>query len=307
MTFKATEMLDAVAKLIAASAVVAATLVANRYQSSMAASNLLSQREQADSTLRAGMFHDLIGPVAGSQGGNGNMSVEREKLLVELLALNFHEHFELKPLMVHVDDRLAHENIPEMTQSQRNDARYSLRSSAHRVMQRQLAMLTKSERNSAPESCACVSRLDIMERPQQPVKQVAQAPKPCSAIANYFGDLISVTSPNGLYTLAFIIAKPKNWDDQSFDVSMRITSKNGGDLSPVSADQDFQLTWFDFPYIDNTLLADGTRFSLVIDQVKDSTKKAIFKLVWFPQDYFSARERPTNYQQLREKLGLKIK
>lgn len=89
---------------------------------------------------------------------------------------------------------------------------------------------------------------------------------------------------------------------------MQITSNGGSKESQMgSADNDFLLTWFDFPFTDNTLLADGTRFSLVIDDVRLQQKKAVLKLVWFPQDYFSARERPTNYREFREKLGLNIR
>jgi hypothetical protein len=41
--------------------------------------------------------------------------------------------------------------------------------------------------------------------------------------------------------------------------------------------------------------------------VKPKEEKATLKLVWFPQDYFSARERPTNHRQFREKLGIALK
>ena len=73
----------------------------------------------------------------------------------------------------------------------------------------------------------------------------------------------------------------------------------------------------------NTLLADGTRFALAMDRLDDlvtrlseDEKKTItaktlprlkVNLIWFPQDYFAARERPTNYRQFREKLGLELK
>jgi len=347
------DILDALAKLTAAAAVVLVAFVTNNFQSSLTATNLLSQREQADSTLRAAMFRDLIGPVVGSEKSNGNIPADRERLLVELLSLNFHENFELKPIMLHVDDRLAHEEIKEMDQTQRKNARESLRSIARRVLQRQLALLTKAQSDASPEQQACIYRLDIEERPQQqddglellyslvpeddpqrpgdrvsgtraaasaeaaagdrgPIARAqttkeVPSPQPCSKLDKYFKDLISINSPNGLYTLAFTIA-PFSWEDQSFSVLMRITSKAVDNKSAtVSADYNFLLTWFDFPFSDNTLLADGTRFSLVIDKVIPEEKKATLKLVWFPEDYFAARERPTNYHQLREKLGLRLK
>ena len=299
---KVTDILDVTAKLIGAFAILGATYVANLYQSSMAASNLLSQREQADSSLRASMFRDLIGPVVGGEKNNGNIPVNRERLLVELLALNFYEHFELKPIMLHVDRRLADEKIKDMDQSQKESSRESLRSIARRVVQRQLAVLTKAEIGLRPEANARIDRFDMKERPREneqiPAVQSSERP------VKYFDDLISMKSPNGLYALAFTISSPDRWEDQNFKVEMRITAKDKS--KEVYADQDFILTWFDFPLTDNTLLADGTRFSLAIDKVDPNEKTATIQLVWFPQDYFSARERPTNYRELRQKLGLTL-
>lgn len=191
---KWTDILDVAAKLIGAGAVVAATIIANRYQSSMTVTNLLVQREQADTNLRAAMFHDLIDPIVGSGNNKGDVSVDRELLLAELLALNFHEHFELKPLMMHVDDRLAHEESEEMDHAQREDARKSLRFAARRVIQRQLATLTKAERASSPEQQACIYHLQVDVR--NPKKSVGQTPppKPCSKLKKYFDDLISIRS-----------------------------------------------------------------------------------------------------------------
>jgi len=86
------------------------------------------------------------------------------------------------------------------------------------------------------------------------------------------------------------------------------------------ADSDFELSWFDFPLTDNTLLADGTRFAIVLDQVydtngrfndahvenavPDATRRARVNIIWFPKDYIAARERPTNYREFRRSLGL---
>jgi len=322
---KAKDILDLAVKLIAASSVVAVAFIANRFQSSMTATNLLSQREQADSALRAGMFHDLIDPIFGSQKSNEGTPVDRERLLVELLALNFHEHFELKPLMLHVDARLAHGEIKGMDQHQRKNARESLRSVARRVLQRQLAMLTKVENDSPPEQQACLYKLNIREtreetqqhHPQDtqpeiakdlPLSQSCSTHSTLSTSPKYFGDLICINSPNGIYTVCLTISRPERWEDQTFQVLMQINEavNNGSTSKLVSADHDFLLTWFDFPFTDNALLADGTRFALVIDTVYPDEKAVKLTFVWFPKDYFSARERPTNYSQLREKLGLKL-
>ena len=327
--FKLTEILDVLAKLIGASAVVFVAVIGHQYQSSMTATTLLVQREQADSTLRAGMFRDLIGPFLGSGKEKGDLSIEREQLLVELMAVNFHENFQLKPLLMHVDHRLVQEKNGKVDQSQQDDPRESLRSITRRVTQRQLSTITRAEGESLPEQQTCVYDLPLLVRDPQRKADVPPSQKPCSKQNNYFAllghyfkDIIPLKSPNGKYTLELIIQPPKSWEDQRFDVSMRINREGVDDthkkqssdaeskifgLGDRVADVDFQLTWFDFPFSDNTLLADGTRFALVLDQVDPKKKTATVKLIWFPQDYFAAQERPTNHRQFREKLGLTVK
>lgn len=303
---------------MAASAILIAAIVANSFQSSNTATTLLSQREQADSSLRASMFHDLIGPILESEkdntGRERSIPVKREQLLVELLALNFHEHFELKPLMLHVDNRLAQEKAKSADQAQEENTRESLRSIAHQIAERQIAMLTKSDAHSLPEQQTCIYRLELKERTQA-AKQIP-IPRPCSAHIAYFNDLISISSPNGTYSASFTIT-PKSWKDQTFDIKILATENNNSKalqedaysqhlLKLPFADAEILLTKFDLPFSENTLLGDGTRFSLVLDEISETKKEATIKLVWFPQDYFPARERPTNHRQFREKLGLTL-
>ena len=74
-------------------------LFANSLQSRLTGVSIQSQREQAESQLRAGMFSSLISPIGGAQSSDKPMPADREMLLAELLALNFNENFEMKPLM----------------------------------------------------------------------------------------------------------------------------------------------------------------------------------------------------------------
>ena len=91
------KLVDGSAKIIAAGAIVAAAIIANNFQSKMSTISLLSNRELAESQLRGEMFANLISPIIGSRDENNKYDPRREQLLVELLALNFHEHFESKP------------------------------------------------------------------------------------------------------------------------------------------------------------------------------------------------------------------
>ncbi len=333
--FKLSEMLDIAGKLIAASAVIATTIIADRYQSSLATANLLVQREQSDSQLRASMFSTLIGPFVGADKVTEDISTEKEQLLVELLALNFHEHFELKPLMIHLDNRLAkvQTSNPDLEQKKRD----SLNEIAQLVVQRQLATLMKADNESSPEHNARIDYFKLTERNQECSKQEYKPNEsspmmPCTELAKldrHFDDLFGTKSPNGQYILHFTISPPSDEDwknilkNQRFTVNVNISKNDDKHTLPITEDtiiksklnyndlramltKDFLLTWFDVPYANNTLLADGTRFSMLIDSVEPTAKMVKLKIVWFPQDYFAAQERPTNYSQFREKLGLKL-
>src|SRR6188768_3836977 len=100
------EALEVLAKLVGASAVLVVALFANSLQSRLTGVSIQSQREQAESQLRASMFNSLIGPIAGIQGDKP-MSADREHVLTALLALNFNENFEMKPLMEDAIKRLV--------------------------------------------------------------------------------------------------------------------------------------------------------------------------------------------------------
>src|SRR5436309_9138701 len=119
-------ILDVVAKLLGAIAVLAVAFIAHSFQDKLARATLdyqrltttftlQSQREQAESQLRADMLRTLvtpvITPVAGAQKDGGLIPPDRERLLAELLALNFHENFELKPLMEDAAQRLAPKGV----------------------------------------------------------------------------------------------------------------------------------------------------------------------------------------------------
>src|SRR4029079_107281 len=87
------------------------------------------------------MMRALLGPLRQSeteQAAKGDQAdlprAQRLALLAELLALNFHEHFELGPLLRYVD------TLPGQTE----DARQRLRSTSRRVISRQLAPLLSS-------------------------------------------------------------------------------------------------------------------------------------------------------------------
>src|SRR5437764_2223266 len=145
------DWVEALAKLIGASAVVLVALFANSLQSRLTGVSIQSQREQAESQLRASMFNSLISPIAGPQRGDQPMPVDRELILTELLALNFNENFEMKPLMDDAVQRLG----AEKKGKEGKDPREPLWSIARRIAERQKAAIGREWSASESKDKGC--------------------------------------------------------------------------------------------------------------------------------------------------------
>ena len=326
------EVLDWMIKLLPVIATVLVAYVADHYKASLTASTLLSEREQADSQLRSQMFAKLVDPISGTKPG-GDVPLEKVQLLAELLSLNFHEHIGLKPLLSHVDARIARER--EMKSGQKahalDRARQSFRSIAKTVISRQTAMLTRTIDDGDNGDGAQVLKLDIGTASAN-AKFAAELTGENAGLKT-FGEPIILKNPAKTHQLFLRIAAA-DWKNETFRVDVSIqpirnettlpfwkkATLNKTETKLDIANREFELSWFDFPLTDNTLLADGTRFALVLEQVydastrfkigwaekpsSDAAKRVQMNVIWFPKDYIAAHERPINYREFRRSLGL---
>jgi hypothetical protein len=310
--------LDAVAKLVGAGAVLAVAMIANTFQSRLTGVSIQSQREQAESQLRANMFSSLIGPIAGPTGGT-SISPDREQLIAQLLALNFNENFELKPLLEDASQRIA----PKQPVSGTPDPREPLWSVARRIAERQKASIAwewQGFRNSGQKktswrslSGCCRSRakaaggtpgcesVTLTVDAARPLSSETSEQPGCQLVIG-LGETVRLKSPDGNYTLQLTLVHP-DWANQTVDVVVwPFATKQG---RPVDTDTTyrFALGWFDFPFTDNTLLPDGNRFAIYLRLVSPNNSKLTVVAMWFPKGYFTPRERPLNYREVQELLG----
>ena len=295
--------------VVLASAIVGG-FVANSFQGQIAGTTLLSQREQAESQLRASMFSSLIEPVVGPKKG-ALIPLDREQLLVELLALNFHEHFELKPLFERVDQRLA-----LLRSSQARESRESLRSIVRRIIDRQIAMFLKEGARNESNKAKVYSlriiehREQLNEHEQKYVEDLKQEGSEPYKINDVIPDL---TSPDQTYRLAMVVSDPK-WGKHEFKATIYECPPKPGDCPPQGGN--FRVwkispTWADLPLTDNTLFTDQNRFSVAVYRVSDRSpevplRTAWLKFIWFPRNYITPRERPIDYGQVFKLVGRKM-
>lgn len=325
---------------ITATAVIWAGFLAEDYKVRSTAVTLLSQREQAESALRAKMFSDLIRPIVGADANVAK--VEREQLLVELLALNFHEHFEFKPLVQHVTRRidLEHPNDPAKAKEMRG----SLKSIMGRVAARQINALLRTSGDDTPKDRATFelktvftefiedSGAAVVNDPPGGADACADEQTPAANAADVepalrcdergckFGAPIVSTSPEGTREAYVYITEP-DWAEETVKVTLLVQSATPYDEAECDSDDAtggrevaeeydepvstvFTLTWYDLPFTDHMLLADGTRFALILRSMDREQKSAEIGFLWFPKDFFTPRERPIKYGEFRRNLGL---
>lgn len=221
------DWLDVLAKLVGAAAVLGVAVIANTFQSRVTGVSIQSQREQAESQLRASMFSSLIGPIAGPQKDGKVISADREALLAELLALNFHENFELKPLLEDAAESAHRADTKRGADSP--DAREPLWSIARPIAERQKASIawewsaTKSSRakpdhwwnrwsGSAPPAAGC----EFYTLTVNTEAQAESETRSCELSVG-FGSRVRLNSPDNNYTLQMTLVHP-DWKNQTVDV-----------------------------------------------------------------------------------------
>lgn len=315
---------DVLAKTVIAIVGVVFALYADDYRQKTSVVTLLSQREAAETKLKSDMMQYLIGPFVGNTGGAKELDPKRARLLLDLLALNFHTHLELKPLMLRVDAQLK--DLP--------DDRRALRSTARRVVDRQIAMLRAAA--SEARSSARAGEADLYFQSVQTFEGdpnvTLRAPPAGTLEQPAQGDQINAAWNPAYFTRDVGQSVCSVAPDRSYAVRIRVDEFDASEGSaavkwsvgkasacetadgkPGSGDgwrdlsaSGFTLTPYDFPLTDNAQLDGRERFALNLYFIEDkeSYVTLLIKLVWFPPGYVTERERPMNYNEVNRTLGL---
>src|SRR5262245_48107647 len=157
--------LDVVMKLTVPLGAIVAAWLANHFEQNRANLQLINQREQAESSLRATMFGQLIAPIAGPDGADADTDPVRYAVLAQLLTLNFHEHFELRPLLQDADDRLSKYKGTVAPEAIRT-AHSNLRQAGPRVIQRQISQLWEDKVGACTPAASMETTFQFVSDPE---------------------------------------------------------------------------------------------------------------------------------------------
>jgi hypothetical protein len=231
-------------------------------------SELMSRREEAESSLRKDMFVSIFSSFLQPS----QRDLDGKILNLELLAYNFHDSLNLKPLFLDIQRRLM-----KSKDADRDDFRLRLNRVAREITAKQLFSLEghgKSFRRSVDfKELTAAGRAGIPLEPETvTVRKTA-----CEV---------------NLRALSFDSAQ------QQLQVRLEVKSPEGQPELPDTR-ATFAVGYFDFPVIDNTRLANGVRCAVTLANL--SPDAADLTTVCFPGEYASLKDRPY-YDEVIQRL-----
>jgi hypothetical protein len=226
---------------------------------------LMSSREQAESALRKDMFVSIIQSFLRPQSA----SLEDRMLNLELLAYNFHESLNLKPLFVHLNKQITASSEP-------NKAEYYTRLNqvARQITTRQMVLLEQVGRK--------FGRTVDFDKFRASPGGLELDP-----------ETLTLDGTDREFMLSVLEVDPKR-RELTMELGVRTPKE-----SPIVRRLTFHVGYFDFPMIDNTRLSRDQRAAVVMNEFGEGG--ADLTLVYFPGSYASLKEK-VSYDEVVEKL-----
>jgi hypothetical protein len=232
-------------------------------------SELMSRREEAESSLRKDMLVSIIAQYLRPTDSD----LDSKVLNLELLAYNFHDSLDLRPLFFDLQRRISRSKDPDKA-----ELLLRIQSVAREITAKQLFALEghgKTFRRS----------IDLEE---------LRAAKGRGGL-ELEGEAITVRD-----TSCQVNLRALSVDDAQQQLRVRLEVKappDRPDLTDTRAT--FDVSYFDFPMIDNTRLSNGLRCAVALSNF--SPDGADLTSVCFPGEYASLKDRPY-YDEVIQKL-----
>ena len=231
-------------------------------------SELMSRREEAESSLRKDMFVSIIQPFLQPRPGD----LDTRVLNLELLAVNFHDSLNLKPLFLDLQRRLAVSNDPK-----RGAYLERVNRVAREITAKQLFAL--EGHGQSFRRTLLLEEFDRTGRFGVPLdgESVAVEGRRCDVSLR----VLDVDRRQQQLRLRLEVRTPEG-------------PANGTDTRAV-----FDVGYFDFPMIDNTRLPNGLRCAVTLSAL--TNESADLTTICFPGEYASLKDRPY-YDEVIQRL-----
>jgi hypothetical protein len=294
------------------------TELSSQEQNARLYTELLSRREEAESSLRKDMFKEIMSgfftdiEAKGStkekiieggkryKGDDIKNNLSKKILKLEMLALNFGDSLSIGPLFTELStdiERVLMANQDAVNDWETEAAPYQkrLRSLAKRLASRQLATISSGSVSSEKYEFKIIVETDEIR-----VDDEDDDPKSKYWYSDeqevHEGDWLKLDDVARSFEIKLSDADLDNFsvkvDITILEVPKDISNKkdNQSPKQETVASESFNLDFFNFPLIDNTRLSNNHRFALVIEEFDANTVE--LKGVLFPGVYASQRDKP---------------
>jgi len=235
-------------------------------------SELISKREEADSALRKDMFMSIIQAFLKPE----STSVEDRIVKLELLAYNFHESLNLKPLFTQLQTDISKSTAPTKREQQDRLAKV-----AREVARKEMVILegvgASVERT--------VSFGGVTSTPGGLALEPARL------------------TLDGIEREFAMVVKKVDVEQKELQVRLEVRTPKGSSDQFDTDEAEFWVGSFDFPMIDHTRLSNDQRCAVVINNFGKSSARVA--LVAFPGSYASLKEKPYIQEMIRDLMGAK--
>jgi hypothetical protein len=222
-------------------------------------SELISKREEADSSLRKDMFVSIIQSFLKPE----STSIDDRLLKLELLAYNFHESLNLKPLFVQIERDLLKTGGPEMRgQLDR------LSKVAREVTRKEMVVLEDAGKSFE----RTVDFDELAKRPGGVPLEPARLE--LNKVEREFALLVKKVD-----------VKRK---EMQLRLEVRTRSEETGEYDGHEAE--FWVGYYDFPMIDHVRLSRDQRCAVILKNFAGGSAR--IAAVYFPGSYASLKEKP---------------
>jgi hypothetical protein len=230
---------------------------------------LTSKREEAESALRKDMFVSIIQSFL-RPGASG---MDERILNLELLAYNFHESLNLKPLFLYLERQIGHS--PDASKKEYMDRLFKVSSE---ISRKQLLVL-----ESAGQKIDRDIFLDDLKQNPGGLR-LEDATLVLEGVKRQF-------------SLFVLDADSKT---QQLKLRMEIKTQAKGSAGVETNTAEFWVGYFDFPMIDNTRLTNDQRAAVVLNAFEDGA--ASITLAYFPGSYASLKDKASLQEVLQNML-----
>lgn len=274
--------------------------------------NIMTSRESSDNAIRAKMFEILISSMFAKGVGTApanpdDMTAIKEKVMfLDLLSRNF-DTVDVKPLFEERDNDLTKKIYDEKYSAAQRGDFFDIRSELRRVGRN----LSVKQFNALASLEKSVVQKVIFLKDKEGKIQVVK----------------DESVSNGTDASIPLEIKPNDISDGKVDISLEYTKSKATDQSFKGPT--FVITFYDLPYIDNTVLDLDMRVGLILTKfvsirdldmfsdrldkkliqdyqdLKDGgiTEYAEMKIIKFPAEYIGNRDRPYLQEIIKDLVG----